>query len=132
MRKIVILDEDTPFRQALVTQLRQTAHPTIVLASDAADLVGKIHEDHCAAILVDTALLADQLPHVLAAVRTAPWRPLVLLVTSDPEQDLDPELVSLIIRKPYEVGMVTGILLAAIGDMPHPPGSESDRANPGQ
>lgn len=117
MRKILILDEDTPFREALVAQIRETARAEVVLATDDAELVTKIQNDDWAAVLVDTSLVGE-LPRVLGAVNGASWRPLVLLVTQHPNDDLDPELISLVIRKPYEVGMVTGILLAAVTDVP--------------
>ena len=124
MRKILILDEDTPFREALVAQLHERARADVVLAADAAEVVAKIKNDDWAAVLVDTSLV-DELPRVLAAVNGASWRPLVLLVTEDPNDDLDPELISLVVRKPYEVSMVTGILLAAVTEMP-------DRTSPRQ
>ena len=130
VRKILILDEDTPFREALVAQLRQMTNAEIVLASDAAEVVAAIREDYCAAVLVDISLIDAELPRVLAAVRNAAWRPLVLLVTKTPAEDLDPELISLVVRKPYEVPMVTGILLAAISDMPPRMPSDGDVANP--
>jgi DNA-binding NtrC family response regulator len=125
VRKILILDEDTSSREALVAQLRQTANADVVLVSDAADAVARLLEDGYAAILIDTALTADGLPCVLAAVRRASWRPLVVLVTEHPQQELDPDLISLVVRKPYEVPMVTGILLAAITDIPQATGSDS-------
>lgn len=130
MRKILILDEDYPTREALVAQLRRTTDAEIVLASSAADVVSRIREDDCSAVLVDTSLVDGDLPRVLAAVRLASWRPLVLLVTKDPHQDLDPDLISLVVRKPYEVPLVTGILLAAVTDMPNRTDGDGDVANP--
>lgn len=130
MRKILILDEDNPSREALVAQLRRTTDAEILLVSTAADVVARIREDYCSAVLVDTSLIDGDLPRVLAAVRLASWRPLVLLVTRDPQQDLDPDLISLVVRKPYEVPLVTGILLAALGDMPPRLEIDGDVATP--
>ena len=128
MRKILSLEEDTPFRDELGTQLRQLADAELVIASDTADAVARIQDDYWAAVIVDTSLVADDLPHVLAAVRRASLRPVVLLVTKDPKPDLDPDLVSLVIRKPYEVGMVVGILLAAVTNVSQPTTRHDDVA----
>ena len=130
MRKILIFDQDTPIREALVAQLRHMASAEIVLASDAGDVVERLQSDYWAALLVDTSLLDGELPRVLAAARTAAWRPLVLLVANDTRSDLDPDLISLVVRRPYEVPMVAGVLLAAITENPHGAAGDAEVAKP--
>jgi DNA-binding NarL/FixJ family response regulator len=117
VRKILILDEHTPGRDALVAHLRELASAEIVLAADAANAIAQLRSDDWAAVLVESSLIAIEFPSLLAALRAAAWRPLVVLVTDEPDRDLDPDLISLIVREPYDVPMVTGVLLAAITDV---------------
>jgi hypothetical protein len=126
MRKVLIFDEDYPLREALIETLRRTANVEVVVASDLMDLVAKIREDFFASVLVDTLIVGHELPRVLAAVGLATVRPLLLLVTNDRQQDLDPDLISLVVRRPYDVAMVTGILLAAVMEMPHGKPGDAD------
>jgi hypothetical protein len=43
---------------------------------------------------------------------------MLIIASNDKPEDLDPDLVTLVVRKPYDVLTLTGILLSALSQMP--------------
>jgi DNA-binding NtrC family response regulator len=114
MHRILLLDADHSQRTALADNLRRTADTEIVLADDAATVVAKVTEDSFAAVFADAELLGDEVAMVIASIARTATRPLLVIASSVQQETLDPDFVSLVVRKPYDVRMVTGILLSAV------------------
>ena len=130
MRRILVFDSDHPARSALMDVLQRHAETDVVLAGSTEELVAKLTSDAYAAVFVDGDLLGDSAP-LIAAVRSAPVRPMLIIASNDRAEDLDPDFVSLVVHKPYDVLTLTGILLAAVMETPRGRASagESARAN---
>lgn len=130
MRRILVFDSDHPARTALMDVLQRHAETDVVLAGSREELVAKLKSDAFAAVFVDGDLLGESAP-LIAAVRSAPVRPMLIIASNDRAEDLDPDFVSLVVHKPYDVLTLTGILLAAVMETPRGGAStgESARAN---
>lgn len=120
MQRILVLDSDTPLRDELAEAVGRLRNAEVVLVDDEDDLVRRVKFGSHVAVFADGDLLADGGVRLVEAVRAAIVRPMVVIASNEKPETLDPELVTLVIRKPYDVPTLTGILLAAI--VP-PPGS---------
>lgn len=118
MGRILILDGDDAHRAKLVDEVRRVSDADVVIAGSEAELIGHIQYGIYSAVFADADLLDENLPALVAAVRSAIARPMLILASNHTHRDLDGDLVTLVVRKPYDVGMVTGILLSAILGMP--------------
>jgi hypothetical protein len=114
MHRVVILDIDHPLRYELADSVRRTANTEVVLAASEDELVSKVRFGTYAAVFADDTLLTAGSTRLLEAVRSAIVRPMVVLASNGRADDLDPDLVTLVVRKPYDVSTVTGILLSAV------------------
>jgi DNA-binding response OmpR family regulator len=86
-------------------------------ASDLSAASAHLNGQRYAAVLIDansTSCSSDALGTLVPQSET---RPVVVLASSDSTTSYDPGLVSLIIRKPYDVQMVIGVLLACGTDL---------------
>ena len=127
MHRVLLLDADHPGRTLLVDSIQHTANASCVVAAGPADVVAQLGAHAFAAVFIDAALLGNATQAVLTAIHSAAHRPLVVFASNDDPAALDPELISLIVRKPYDVPTVTGILLSAILEMPSPGAIASQR-----
>jgi hypothetical protein len=118
MHRILILDSDTAFRTHLVESLQRTAHADVVLAPDEDHLVARVKVGGYAAVFANAELLAEGASRLIDAVRSAIVRPMLVIASNEKSEDLDPELVTLLVRKPYDVATLTGILLSAVQQVP--------------
>jgi DNA-binding response OmpR family regulator len=118
MHRILILDSDQPLRDQLTVALSRTANTEVVVASDATELMLNVKYGRCAAVFADADLLDGDPSPVVEAVRSAVVRPMLIVASNERAEDLDPDLVTLVVRKPYDVQTVTGILLSAVLDVP--------------
>ena len=112
--RILILEGDHEHRQRLVDDVRRTSNADAVVVVNGAELISRVQYGIYDAVFADADLMIDDLPSLVSAVRSAIARPMLILASSEPHRDLDGDLVTLIVRKPYDVAMVTGILLSAI------------------
>lgn len=118
MHRILILDADQSLREQLTEALRRAANTEVALASDPHELVSKVKHGSYAAVFVDSDLLAGEASRLITAVRTCTVRPLLVIASNNKAEDLDPDLVTLLVRKPYDVLTLTGVLLSAVMQMP--------------
>ena len=118
MGRILILDGDHDHRAQLVETLQRTASTDAVVVESDAELISRVQYGIYSAVFADAELLKENLPRLVDAVRSAIARPMLIVASNETHRDLDADLVTLIVRKPYDVGMVTGILLSAILGMP--------------
>lgn len=118
MARILILDTDHPHRAKLIDGLRRASHADAVVVASDAELISRVQYGIYDAVFADAELLKENLTLLVEAVRSAITRPMLILASNGTHRELDGDLVSLIVRKPYDVGMVTGILLSAILGIP--------------
>ena len=118
MHRILVLDLDHPLREQLAAELRRTTNTEVVLASDVDELVSNVTGGAYAAVFADGDLLGANTSRVIGAVRSAVTRPMLIIASNDRAGDLDPDFVSLVVRKPYDVLTLTGILLSAVTQPP--------------
>jgi CheY-like chemotaxis protein len=84
-RSVLVVDDDVPFRKLLVTTLQSWGHTVVGEAGTRAEARAQ-----SAALRPDTVLLDVSLPdgdgRLLAQELSAmPWRPRVVLISSDPD-----------------------------------------------
>jgi DNA-binding response OmpR family regulator len=118
VHRILILDADHPLREQLTDVLRRTANTEVAVAGDAEELVSKVKYGAYAAVFVDGDLLDGDASRLIAAVKSAAIRPMLIIASNEKAEDLDPDFVTLVVRKPYDVVMLTGVLLSAVIAIP--------------
>lgn len=133
MHRILLLDSDHPQREPLLEAIARTANAEVLLVANEEELVAQVPLGAWAAIFADEELLPNGVSRVVAALRTAVVRPMLIIASNQKAADLDPDMVTLVVRKPYDVPTLTGILLAAVpsasaGSLPHEDGSVFFRA----
>lgn len=114
MHRILILDVDQPLRDQLTDNLRRTANTEVAVAADAEELVSKVTYGTYAAVFVDGDLLDGDASRLIAAVKSSVMRPMLIIASNEKAEDLDPDFVTLVVRKPYDVLTLTGVLLSAV------------------
>jgi hypothetical protein len=80
----------------------------------------------CAAVFVDGDLLDAGAARVIAAVRSSRVRPMLVVASNEKAEELDPDLVTLVVRKPYDVLTLTGVLLSALLEVPKDRAEDAD------
>ncbi|HEX8407997.1 MAG TPA: hypothetical protein VF883_03975 [Thermoanaerobaculia bacterium] len=118
MHRILILDFDHPVREQLTEALRRTANTEVAVAADADELMSKVKHGAYAAVFVDGDLLDEDASRLIAAVKSSVTRPMLVIASNDRTEDLDPNFVTLVVRKPYDVSTLTGVLLSAVIQVP--------------
>jgi DNA-binding response OmpR family regulator len=118
MHRILILDADQPLREQLTDALRRTANTEVAVAADAEELLSKVKYGAYAAVFADGDLLDGDAPRLIAAVKSSVMRPMLIIASNEKAEDLDPEFVTLVVRKPYDVLTLTGVLLSGVIQMP--------------
>lgn len=118
--RILIADDDTSIRQLLTTIVKRE-RLTVDAATDGEDAIQKLQQHEYAVILLDLMM-----PHVdgfgvIDYLREHPQKrkPVVLVITAYADQrfkGVDPDVVAGVIRKPFEVAELGGLVrLCAMG-----------------
>jgi hypothetical protein len=123
---ILILDRDHERRAQLIEALQRAANVDLTIAGSEVELISSLRYGIYAAVFADDELLNDRIHDVVDAVRSAIVRPMLIVASNETHRDLDGDLVTLIVRKPYEVSMVTGILLASVLGIPEASGGAAE------
>jgi len=118
VRRILILDRNHALRTQMIDSLQRAANVEVVVVDTDVELISRIYYGIYAAVFADDDLLNDRIDEVVEAVRSAIARPMLIVASNETHRDLDADLVTLIVRKPYDVPMVTGILLSAVLGVP--------------
>ncbi len=118
MHRILILDSDHPLREQLTEALRRTATAEVAVASDTEELLSNVNDGACAAVFVDGDLLDGGTSRLITAVRACTVRPMLVIASNEKAENLDPDLVTLLVRKPYDVLTLTAVLSAAVMQVP--------------
>jgi hypothetical protein len=90
----------------------------VAIASDAEELLSKVKLDAYAAVFLDGDLLDGEASRLITAVRACTAPPMLVIASNEKAEDLDPDLVTLLVRKPYDVLTLTGVLLSAVMQVP--------------
>jgi DNA-binding response OmpR family regulator len=130
MHRILLLDSEHPLRPLLIETLERTANTEVVAAADEEELVSNLRFGTWAAVFVDEELLLQGPTGLIEAMRSSVVRPMLVIASSRKCDDLDPDLVTLVVRKPYDVPTLTGILVAAVVP-PMASGGKEDAARVG-
>ena len=114
MHRVLLLDSEHPLRAQLIEAIERTANAEVLVVADEEELVAKVKFGAYAAVFADEDLLPNGLSRLMAALRTAIVRPMLIIASNQKADHLDPDMVTLVVRKPYDVQTLTGILLAAV------------------
>lgn len=117
VRRILILDADTPLRAQLVASIGKTRNVDAITVANEDELMARVGFGRYAAVFADTELLTSGPERLIDAVSRAVVRPMVIIASNEKPENLDPELITLVVRKPYDVQTVMGILLSAVMDV---------------
>ncbi|HEX6084975.1 MAG TPA: hypothetical protein VF266_10655 [Thermoanaerobaculia bacterium] len=128
MHRILLLDSEQPQRAQLAEAIARVANAEVVLAADEEELLSQVTGGAWAAVFADEELLPNGVGRLVGALRRTIARPMLIIASNGKSADLDPDMVTLVVRRPYDVPTLTGILLAAIpradaGSLPHEDGS---------
>jgi len=126
MHRVLILAPDDPLRSQLVEAVLRTANTEAHLVSSGVEMLGKVKFGLYAAVFADADLLDGGARSLVDAVRSAIVRPMIVIASNEKSEDLDPDWVTLVVRKPYDVLTVTGILLSAVLQVPPAIGGVAD------
>ena len=130
MRRILLLDNDQPSRAEVVDKLRRAANTEAIVVDDAVQLISHVRYGIYAAVFADADLVGDHIPALIDAVRSAIARPMLVVASNHVHHELDGDLVTLIVRKPYDIEIVTGVLLSAVLAATPPPNASGDLQKP--
>ena len=126
MHRVLILAPDDPHRSQLVESVLRTANTEAVLVASAEELIGKVKCGMYAAVFADADMLEAGARDLVDAVRSSIVRPMVVIASNDKPEDLDPDWITIVVHKPYDVLTVTGILLSAVLQVPPSIGGATD------
>lgn len=118
--RILVADDDQAIRQ-LVTTIMRREHLTVDSVADGVEAIEKLQEHEYAVILLDLMMPRTDGFGVIDYLAKHPPRhkPIVLIVTAYADQkfkQVDPNIVSGVLRKPFEVADLGAIVrLCAIG-----------------
>lgn len=129
MQRILILAPADPLRSQLVEAVARTGTTEAVLVADDRELIARVSFGTFAAVFADGDLLTSGAARLVDAVKSAIVRPMVVIASNEKAEDLDPEWITLVVHKPYDVLTVTGVLLSAIVRLPPSLGSAPDRTS---
>ena len=118
--RILIADDDHSIRQLLTTIVRRE-RLVVDVAADGAEAIEKLQEHEYAVILLDLMMPRVDGFGVIDYMRNhpPPNKPVVLVITAYADQKfkrVDPDIVAGVLRKPFEVGELGGLVrLCAVG-----------------
>jgi DNA-binding response OmpR family regulator len=109
---VLLLDKDEALLEVVMRQLGE-AKIGVDVAADAAEAASKSAEHPYAVVLLDIDEPALEGRAYLAAMKSDRLRPTVIVVhASESHPSLDPELVTVTVRKPYDAQVISSMLLA--------------------
>ena len=118
VHRILILDSETAVRSELIESVLSATNTEAVLVASEDELLSRIKFGLFAAVFADIDLLSEDGHRLIGAVRSARPRPMLVIGSDSRIEDLDPDVVTLVLRKPYDVKILTGVLLSAIIQAP--------------
>lgn len=112
--RILIADDDASIRQLLTTIVRRE-RLSVDAATDGEDAIRKLQEHEYSVILLDLMMPHTDGFGVIDYLRSHPQtnKPVVLVITAYADQkfkQVDPNVVAGVIRKPFEVAEIGGLV----------------------
>ena len=125
--RVLVADDDQAIRQLVCTIIKREGLEVDCVA-DGAEAIEKLQEKEYAVILVDLMMPRVDGFGVIAYLKKHPptYKPVVLVVTAYADQTfkkVDPNIVTGVIRKPFEVaevGNVVRLCVAGYEELMHP------------
>jgi CheY-like chemotaxis protein len=114
LRKVLLADDDQSIRQ-LVSMIVRREGLEIDSAADGADAIDKLQQNEYAVVLLDLMMPRVDGFGVVEYLREHPQsqKPVVLVITAYADQkfkDVDPNVVAGVVRKPFEIADLGGIV----------------------
>jgi CheY-like chemotaxis protein len=116
-RKVLVVDDEEPIR-SLMTRLLARRGLTSDTAADGADALVKLERGGYGLVLLDLMMPKRDGDDVLKVLRATRHFVPVIVVSAAGERrvgDLDPFLVTALVRKPFDIDIVAEIAAAIIG-----------------
>jgi CheY-like chemotaxis protein len=118
MPRILVADDDLTIRQLVCTLIKRDGY-FVDCVSDGQEAISKLEEHDYAVILLDLMMPRVDGFGVIDYLKAHPPRrkPLVLVITAYADQrfkEVDPAIVSGILRKPFEIAELGGIISLCI------------------
>jgi CheY-like chemotaxis protein len=112
--RILVVDDDHSIRQLLCTIIRREGFE-VDTACDGRDAISKLNGRDYAVILLDLMMPNVNGFEVIEHLKANPrlLKPVVLVISAYTDQafrDVDPEIVSGVLRKPFEVADIAGLV----------------------
>ena len=124
-RRILVVDDDDAIRALVVTVLRRRGLK-VDTARNGTEAIERCGRCRYSVVVLDLMMPLTDGYEVLAELARLPAgeRPTVLVLTAgNPARAIDPELVLAVLRKPFDVGMLSDTITACAGaghDYPQP------------
>ena len=90
-RSVLVVDDDSSFRQLAIGLLRSWGHDVVGEAGSVAEAVERVTELRPDTVLIDIGLPDGDGFQLTARMRLMSWQPRVLLISSDPSAATDSE-----------------------------------------
>ncbi len=90
-RSVLVVDDDSSFRQLAIALLRSWGHDVVGEAGSIAEAVERVTELRPDTVLIDIGLPDGDGFQLTARMRLMPWQPRILLISSDSSAATDSE-----------------------------------------
>jgi len=110
--RVLVVDDDPAIR-ALLCVVLERAGFAVDVANDGASALDYIRSNRYVVALLDLMMPRVNGYDLIAALRDIPSRPCIIVVTAMADafiEGLDPTVVHSIIRKPFDIAMVTAVV----------------------
>lgn len=127
MKRLLLLHPDGDVYSAVERTLSRMGVTTDVV-QNADDVLLRLDADHHGLVVVDRLLAGPRLDDILTSLRGRTSPKPIVIVTSTNDNDLDPNVVSLVVPASYDVAALVGVILACATE-PRPMPEEDHSAS---
>ena len=121
-KRILIVDDDDAIRTLLFTVLRRRGF-AVDCARNGLEALARLQRCLYSVMLLDLMMPLKSGWDVMNELKTMPAevRPIVIVLTAGRDPVLDPSIVALLIRKPFEVDLIVETVTACTNTLPARP-----------
>jgi DNA-binding response OmpR family regulator len=119
-RRILVVEDDDSFRSVLAGEIRKS-DLEVIEARNANEAIAAINSVTFELIVLDLKLAQSSGFAVIEHLRKSSRRPFVIVMSNFPRpatHDLDPEVVQLVVQKPFEAPELSAIVEAVVKFFP--------------
>ena len=119
MPRILIVDDDASIR-TLLRVIAQRKGLSVDEASNGSECLGRLNRETYDAVVLDLSMPIVNGYDVISRLRNERRRPAIIVVSALPRSahtGLDPEVVTCIIRKPFDVEILASMIAKLAGEM---------------